>query len=474
MGNMKPHARSNKLALAEQSGGPKSRDGHDNASQAEGENNPAISRLPAAARDAAALRSLLERHFDDAARAKDEAAAPAQARPAASNWLSRVLKTIAGLVLIVAVGWMPAQRLFQVSSVEAVVNARLVTVRAPIEGAVTLDTNQASVGDAVDLGTPLVTIADPRVDQGRVNDERQELANAEQERETLSRKLGNLKDLRETLRAQLAAFHDNRLRQVEAEVAEADARIRSSLAEQARAEAVRTRQGTLAKSGSISQSQLDDAERDVRVAVAALEEARAHRDVLAVERDAINSGTYLGDDYNDQPRSAQRLDEVEQTIAGVEVDIDSLAKRIERAGRVVRDEEQRLTMKSEARLDAPVKGRIWEVLTAPGEQVTAGQPLFSLLDCSEAIVTATVSEAVYNSLSVGAPATFTYREGGAPLAGNVVQLSGVASASSHFAIAPSALTGESYRVAVAVNGLDSDGSCPVGRTGRVVFDPQGS
>ena len=131
-------------------------------------------------------------------------------------------------------------------------------------------------------------------------------------------------------------------------------------------------------------------------------------------------------------------------------------------------------MNVEARLMAPVDGTVWEVLTAPGEQVTAGQPLFSLLNCSDAIVTATVSEAVYNTLSVGMPATFTYRQGGAALAGKVVQLSGVASASSHFAIMPSALTKESYRVAISVSKLASDGSCPVGRTGRVVFEPAAS
>jgi multidrug resistance efflux pump len=440
----------------------------------EGATSPTTSDLADGAQHAAALRSLLERHYDDAARAKGEGVVPAQARPPTSSWLSPVLKTIAGLVLIVAVGWMPAQRLFQISSVEAVVNARIVTVRAPIGGTVQLDARQAGVGEEIGLGRPLVTITDPRVDQGRLNDMRQELGNAEQEREALAPKLNGLNGLRETLRAQLKAFHDNRLRQIEAEIAEADARISSSVAERVRAEAMRARQGTLAQSGSISQSQLDDAERDVRVAIATLEAARARRDVLSVEHDAINSGTYLGDDYNDQPRSAQRLDEVEQMIAEIEADTIRLARRVERAKTEIRDEEQRVEMKSEARLVAPVTGRVWEVLTAAGEQVTAGQPLFSLLTCSDAIVTATVSEAVYNSLSVGTLATFTYREGGAPLTGKVVQLSGVASASSHFAIAPSTLTGGSYHVAIAVNGIGADGSCPVGRTGRVVFEPHGS
>jgi hypothetical protein len=69
------------------------------------------------------------------------------------------------------------------------------------------------------------------------------------------------------------------------------------------------------------------------------------------------------------------------------------------------------------------------------------------------------------------PATFTYREGGEPIQGKVAQLSGVAAASSNFAILPSALTKQPYRVAIAVDGAGRDGSCAVGRTGRVVFGP---
>lgn len=419
------------------------------------------------------LQSLLGKHFRDNSGDDAMVAVPA-ARPAASNWTSRLVKSAVGLALVVAAGWMPAQRLFQISSVEAVVNARLVTVRAPIDGLVQLDTRHAGLGETINLGAPLVTVTNPRVDRGRLKAASDELSSAEQERQALSLKLLNLKGIRENLRTQLAAFHSNRLLQLDAENAEADAGIQSSIAEQARADAIRSRQATLAQSGSISRSQMDDAERDSRVAAAAVAAARAHRAVLLVERDALNAGTYLGDAYNDQPRSAQRLDEVEQAIAGLDADMAGLTARTNRAEDAVRNEEQSLAMNDQARLTAPVDGTVWEVLTAPGEQVTAGQPLFSLLNCSDAIVTAIVSEAVYNTLSVGMPATFTYRGGGAALAGKVVQLSGVASASSHFAITPSALTKESYRVAISVSKLAPDGSCPVGRTGRVVFEPSAS
>ena len=37
-------------------------------------------------------------------------------------------------------------------------------------------------------------------------------------------------------------------------------------------------------------------------------------------------------------------------------------------------------------------GRVWEVLTANGEEVRVGQELLRVLDCGGAVVTATVSE----------------------------------------------------------------------------------
>ena len=48
----------------------------------------------------------------------------------------RALKSLIGLLVVVAVGWIPVRALLETSSTEAVINARLITLRAPIEGQV--------------------------------------------------------------------------------------------------------------------------------------------------------------------------------------------------------------------------------------------------------------------------------------------------------------------------------------------------
>lgn len=421
------------------------------------------------ARDAAALQSLLDRHFRESEEQVAPVTPPVAAPAPPSRWRSRVVKSLLGLALAVIAGWMPIQRLFQVSSVEAVVNARLVTVRAPIAGTVSVDAPAGGVGEAIAAGAPLLTVSDARVDRSRLEAALEQRAAAREERQAFAARLQNLEQVRAGLRNQLEAFRTNRLRQIDAEMTQAEARIEAARAEQTRAAAVRQRQSALVQSGSAAQAVMDDATRDMAVATATIKEAEGRRAALGVERDALSSGTWLGDDYNDQPRSAQQLEEIAQQIASIEAETARLDARIERAAEDIAEQQRALTLVSEARVTAPVEGRVWEVLTAPGEQVAAGQPLFSLLDCAHAMVTANVSEAVYNSLSVGMPASFTFREGAGALQGKVVQLSGIAAASSNFAILPSALTKEPYHATIAVTGLDRDGSCPVGRTGRVVF-----
>ena len=97
-----------------------------------------------------------------------------------------------------------------------------------------------------------------------------------------------------------------------------------------------------------------------------------------------------------------------------------------------------------------------------------------MVDCSQTVVTAAVSETVYNLLVPGMAAMFTFREGGDPLPGRVVQLTGVASASANLAITPGALRAEAYRVGVDVPGLAGGDGCALGRTGKVVFDRAGT
>ena len=92
-----------------------------------------------------------------------------------------------------------------------------------------------------------------------------------------------------------------------------------------------------------------------------------------------------------------------------------------------------------------------------------------MVNCSTTLITANVTEKVYNGLMVGTPARFIPTDGGNELSGQVVNLTGMANAAANFAIEPSSLRMEPYRVMIGLAGSQNS-SCSIGRTGRVVFD----
>lgn len=420
---------------------------------------------------AGALQTMLAKEFgnEEAKESQSPAPTPTRLSKPLSPMSSRILKTVAGLAILLTVGWMPMQRLFQVSSVEAVVNAQVVTIRAPIGGVIAEGLEGLRVGSTVPAGWKLATVANARADHIAIERAAEELGAAREEQDALTSRIERLSELRAGIGKRVETYRTDRKNRVAAQIAEVDAQLTGAEAVLARTEAEFERQSSLAAKGTAAKAARENAKRDLDVAAAELDQATARKAALAVEAEALAQSRFFGDGYDDEPRSAQRLDDLAETMAALEADKARLDARVIRLRHGLEREQSQFELASSATLTAPTAGQVWELFTAPGEQVVAGQPLISVLDCSKLLVTAAVTESVYNTLSVGMPASFTFREGSRALPGKVVQLSGVSSAASNFAILPSALTKEAYRALVAVEGMQHEGSCPVGRTGRVVF-----
>jgi multidrug resistance efflux pump len=395
--------------------------------------------------------------------------APAKTKPKSST-PRRVVKTLLGLALVAAVGYAPLQRIAQTSSVEAIVNARVITLRAPIEGEVQPGPAARESGAALASGDLLFRIVDPRADRGRVDDLSRQLAQARDERPRLAARLESARALLADLIEQTRAFRAARIRQLEArrDALTADAAAAHARALDAAATLERANRLTAQGAGTAVQASL--AKRDADVA--AQSEIAAERQIAAndVELESARRGVFVGDSYNDRPTSAQRADDLGQQIVDFEQALDESDRRIARLAQDVADEQARYAQLSSAAVVAPARGSVWEVLTAPGEQVRRGQELVRVLDCGGALVTATVGESVYNRLRVGSPARFQPRDGGDDLAGTVISLTGSSTTPANFAILPAALARGAYHVTVSVPGLANGETCDVGRTGRVVFD----
>ena len=363
----------------------------------------------------------------------------------------RIIKTLVGVAVVVVAGWMPVRALLQTTSTEAIINARLITLRAPIEGHIDRLTSVA-VGTELQSGAALLGIINPRAERGRLDSLAQLVSQLEGEIAALVSRQTSLGKLREDYSASAEQFRAGRMAQLQSRMAETQSEISAATAKHDEA-----------------QQNLERAQRDATVAKRTLEALGHRRNTLDVELMSLEQGIFVGDSYNDRPQSLQRADDITLKLNELTSEISQRQSRLASVRTELAEERGRYARRSMAALVAPTNGSVWEVMTAPGEQVVLGQDLVRLLDCSGLVVTATVGEAAYNNLHVGQTARFRFRGESTDYQGRVISLTGVATAPANLAIQPAALAKEPYRVTVAVPELVKATRCSVGRTGRVTF-----
>jgi multidrug resistance efflux pump len=318
-------------------------------------------------------------------------------------------------------------------------------------------------------GMSLLRIVNRRADRSRLDELRRLISQLEGEKAALVMRRDDLKTLHEELERQASAFRIGRIRQVEARVGELKGEISGAEATYNETQRVLERVKHLAHTGTMTEAALDKAKRDVTVAAGALAALRHRLEGTEIELNGLRQGIFIGDSYNDQPRSAQRADELAQRLSELAADIHAHETRLAGLRADLEQESKRYAERASADLVVPVRSSIWEVMTAPSETVVRGQDLARLLDCSGVVVTATVGETAYNRLRIGAPASFRFRGESADYKGRIVGLTGVATAPANLAIQPAALAREPYRVTVELPDLAKPGQCAIGRTGRVTF-----
>ncbi|MDA8869846.1 HlyD family efflux transporter periplasmic adaptor subunit [Rhizobiaceae bacterium] len=363
----------------------------------------------------------------------------------------RLLKTSVAAVLAIVVGWQPAMAILTPSSVEAFVNTSVVTLRSPVSGTVGFVTEKATVGEELARNDLFMRIFPDSTEATnlqtagfRGSESGGRAGDAAGETAALRGELARLD--RET-----AAFVAGRTRQLTSRVTGLEAQV------QAASENLTfvTRQSRLAgatlEQGSVGSTKQRQAHLDLVESRSGLIQLQAELESAEVELEAIRSGSFVGDNYNNIPYSEQKASELRLRIEAR----DKLAAPAE-----------------EASILAPAAINVWEVLASQGEYVERGQPVARGLDCSKVIVTAAVEESVYANLRHGSEATFRFRGENIDRTGKVVRLSGLASAPSNLAISPSEMLRAPFRASVQIPNLTNAPNCDIGRTGRITFKNQ--
>src|SRR5579864_989746 len=381
----------------------------------------------------------------------------------------RVAKYGVGVALL-AVGALTAyQNILIRTSRDAVINGRILVIRAPMDGIVTVAAS--APGSAVQAGTSLGEIEDPRPDDARVFELQQQAAATQRERDSLVRRLTDLERARSEADAQADAYRIGRVHQDELRVEQAQADLASAMAREADAVAAARRGDALHTRGFQSDEGNELARHGQEIAQQATIAARKALDALQVELEAARTGTYLGDNYNDVPSSFQRARELAVRIDEARAALDQLVRKAETISVELAAEQKRLAARTVATLATPISGNLWTMQAASGEYVRKGQDLLTVLDCSTLMVTASVSDRDYNQLQVGDPVRFRVAGTGRESTGSISKL-GLTSTAASFAISPE---DHRYQLAIKLPELagSNDDNCAVGRTGEVIFEKGG-
>jgi multidrug resistance efflux pump len=383
---------------------------------------------------------------------------PAQSKPAQSKLSAahgpRIVKIALGLGLLLVFGAKPAWQLLAPSSAEAVFDARLITLRAPIDGVATVRDKD-------------VIIANTRADSGAVESLAREVARLNAEIASAEARRAGIETALEEETATAEAFHTNRAKQLNARLDEQSQReIIAGLAlDDAKSKFGRAQK--LSANGFVSAAELERLERAVSQAGAEAAALGALRQQTLVERDAIAAGQYVGDGYNDRPSTAQRLDEDRRRLSEVSAEITSKSMQRDETTKALLREHARFGEASTQALTAPQDAQLWEMVVASGEHVQRGQTLARYVDCANPFVLAAVGEGLYNRLRLGQQARFEPSDGGESIEGRVVSLSGQSASDVSYAVAPNNLTRAAFHVAIALP--PGAMGCAIGRTGRVTF-----
>lgn len=194
-------------------------------------------------------------------------------------------RPVIGILLILLSIWVIVGEQMSGASADAVVNAPIVTIRAPVAGNLTIPERQ--LGGRVTQGEVLASIEDPIVDRVRLNDLLMEVRLEEAARAQIAELLAETGAIRDDLDRRANIFRTNRLEELRTRLTHARSRLAILEQEQA----------------AVPDPRLLDAveENDQRLPAEprldalALDHARERVAILQIALSAAQQGVFLGD-----------------------------------------------------------------------------------------------------------------------------------------------------------------------------------
>jgi multidrug resistance efflux pump len=362
----------------------------------------------------------------------------------------------------------------RVSSNNAVVSTYLISIRAPIDGTVT--GLPGSVGATLAAGQRLAHLDNPRVDDQRLVDLREQLSRLKAQRDAAETNRATLTALQGELRQRVAIHTKINAQRLSGLAAEAEKTMAALTAKQTQAQLEVDRRLPLEASQSIAPAEM----QRLRAAVeTARQETAAQANRVAairVEAEAARNGVLAGAGGVDVSYSAQRADEIAISLANLEQTIAQLAAQSSETQARLKSEEQRIALLRGADLVTPASGMIWKLGAGNGERLGVGEPAAEMVDCSAAFLMVAIPQDRFSDVEIGSMAEFRLSGERTERAGRVLSIAAqgdLLAKGARFAATP--VPGPAnVIVTVAMSAsANTAGECLIGRTARVLLPNSG-
>jgi len=309
------------------------------------------------------------------------------------------IRLIIVTTVFVAAAWLLLPWFFFDIRSNGTINARLVTVQAPIEG--TIVQTPPDVGAFVHQGDVLTQITDERGSRGII-------VTLDTEREMLHNRVAALKDklialeaLKQRLSQQASVHKEETSTNLRYQYIEAEARQQYWESVRRERELNNNRLKTLALDGYAPAVRVEQAESLLNQAHQEVIRATADVDRLRQEVKMAGEGVYLRDGRNDVPYSQQRLDEFTIAAADLNVQIAETEGRLKAVDRGFQDEVIRAGRREAAIVVAPVPGTIWRRFVSAQGIVVRNGDVLKILDCSRVLAEVPIPESATDRISIG-------------------------------------------------------------------------
>lgn len=296
----------------------------------------------------------------------------------------------------------------------AIINARITRIHAPIPGQ--FNAVYASPGMQVKAGQVLARIK-PNMQQEQSIDalqgERQanlaQLTAAQQSLAQTQQQLAQLKQTGTTVVAADSAIAAAGVDAKRSDIDEARATVNQ-------ARAIYQRYAGLAADGAIAQSLVDEKKLGVDTAEAALKRAEATLQQSQTALNATQSGTQSSASGLNVSDQQARLMQVIQTQSGL---ITTLQAQSDRLDQQLRQMQSQFSDKQDFVVSAPFSGVIYSVASEQSEQVNQLAPVMTLLDCQNLWVEGVVTAQQASQINTRQPVQVNFPGESGPISGTV-------------------------------------------------------